>query len=39
MKQCYLCGSEKNHKRDRKVRDNPNLDILECESCGLVFLS
>lgn len=39
MKQCYLCGSDKNHKRDGKVRDNPSLEILECESCGLVFLS
>ncbi len=26
-------------KRSGKVRDKPDLDILECESCGLVFLS
>ena len=36
---CYLCGSSKNTKRDGSVRDNKDLDILECSSCGLVFLS
>jgi SAM-dependent methyltransferase len=36
---CYLCGKHKFVKRPGKVRDNPALDILECLSCGLVFLS
>ncbi len=26
-------------KRDGSVRDNKNLDILECQNCGLVYLS
>lgn len=36
--QCYLCGSKNHHKREGKVRDNPNINILECDECGLVFL-
>jgi len=36
---CYLCGKERFKKREGKVRDNPSLDIIECLSCGLVFLS
>lgn len=36
---CYLCGGEKTGKRSGKVRDNPRLEIIECLSCGLVFLS
>lgn len=36
---CYLCGSERYFKREGKVRDNPAIEILECQSCGLVFLS
>lgn len=36
---CYLCGCTTSKKRDGTVRDNPELDVLECESCGLVFLS
>lgn len=39
MQHCYLCGSSKHFKREGKVRDNPNVDVLECESCGLVFLN
>ena len=35
---CYLCGSEKHFQREGKVRDNPNIKILECIECGLVFL-
>lgn len=35
---CYLCGSKKHHKREGKVRDNPDIEILECDECGLVFL-
>lgn len=39
MKQCYLCNSAEYKKREGKVRDNNQLDIFECEKCGLVFLS
>ena len=35
---CYLCGGEKHKKRPGSVRDNPELAINECETCGLVFL-
>lgn len=38
-KKCYLCGASIFEKRPGKVRDNSKLDILECVSCGLVFLS
>jgi len=36
---CYLCGGQKTKKRSGKVRDNPRLEVIECLSCGLVFLS
>ena len=36
---CYLCQSTNYKKRDGEVRDNKDLDILECKNCGLVFLS
>lgn len=36
---CYLCGSKDNTQRTGSVRDNSSLEILECLSCGLVFLS
>ncbi len=39
MNACYLCGGKSFMKRPGKVRDKLDLDILECESCGLVFLS
>jgi len=39
MKECYLCGNTKFNKRLGSVRDNQELDVLECVSCGLVFLS
>lgn len=39
MTVCYLCGSTSNHKRPGGVRDNADLEILECSNCGLVFLS
>ncbi len=38
-KKCYLCGSIEFNKRPGSVRDNPELGVLECVSCGLVFLS
>ena len=37
--QCYLCNETEFSHRKGSVRDNPELDILECESCGLVTLS
>ena len=36
---CYLCKSNKYRKRAGSVRDNSNIDILECSDCGLVYLS
>lgn len=36
---CYLCGKNEFRKKNGKVRDNPKLEIIECLSCGLVFLS
>ena len=36
---CYLCGGQSFVKRPSPVRDNEQLDILECRSCGLIFLS
>lgn len=39
MQKCYLCGTSSFNKRPGKVRDNEDLSILECQNCGLVFLS
>lgn len=36
---CYLCAGKAFKKRSGSVRDMPELDVLECESCGLTFLS
>lgn len=36
---CYLCGSTSYHRRPGRVRDAGDLEILECNDCGLVFLS
>jgi len=36
---CYLCGGDNFVRRNGTVRDNPELKVLECGSCGLVFLS
>ena len=36
---CYLCKATIFSARKGKVRDNPNLQILECNECGLVSLS
>lgn len=36
---CYLCGGRITVKRLGVVRGDPRLDIIECLSCGLVFLS
>ena len=39
VKKCYLCGATEFNERPGSVRDNPELKVLECTSCGLVFLS
>ena len=36
---CYLCKSKNNFRRPGSVRDNKKLKILECNDCGLVYLS
>jgi 2-polyprenyl-3-methyl-5-hydroxy-6-metoxy-1,4-benzoquinol methylase len=36
---CYLCHSVKFFQRPGSVRDNSDLNILECQNCGLVQLS
>jgi 2-polyprenyl-3-methyl-5-hydroxy-6-metoxy-1,4-benzoquinol methylase len=36
---CYLCSSTILNIRKGKVRDAPDLQILECGNCGLVFLN
>ena len=36
---CYLCNSKNYFKRSGSVRDDSNIDILECSVCGLVYLS
>ena len=36
---CKLCGSEKYSIIHRGVRDDENIDVLKCSSCGLVSLS
>lgn len=38
-KECYLCGGTEFKKRPGSVRDRPELEVFECASCGLVFLS
>jgi 2-polyprenyl-3-methyl-5-hydroxy-6-metoxy-1,4-benzoquinol methylase len=39
MNRCYLCGGNSFSKRPGRVRDRRELDVLQCRSCGLVFLS
>ena len=36
---CYLCNSTLFNTRKGKVRDAPDLKILQCTDCGLVTLS
>jgi len=38
-RRCYLCGGTRFRRRPGKVRDSSRLKVLECVSCGLVFLS
>jgi len=36
---CYLCKSNNFYIRKGSVRDDENINILECNNCGLVYLS
>lgn len=36
---CYLCLSDNYSERPGMVRDNQALKVLECQDCGLVYLS
>lgn len=36
---CQLCNSKSYTQREGSVRDNKDLSILECDECGLVYLS
>lgn len=38
-KTCYLCLGSKHKKREGKIRNLDDVDVLECENCSLVFLS
>lgn len=38
-RKCYLCGNSEIEIIHKGTRDNPNIDVLECKKCGLVFLS
>lgn len=35
----YLCCSEEYSTRPGSVRDNGEIEVLECQACGLVYLS
>mgnify|MGYP001435191113 CR=1 FL=1 len=35
---CYICGSSAISRREGEVRDAPDIEICECDNCGLVFL-
>ena len=39
MDECYLCGDTEFNTRPGSLRDDPDLSVCECVSCGLVFLS
>ena len=36
---CYLCYSKDIKVIHNGTRDNPNIDVMECCNCKLVFLS
>ena len=38
MEKCYLCENTEFNLRHKGVRDDPNINVLECRSCGLVTL-
>lgn len=35
---CMLCKSADIELIHKKTRDNPNVNVLKCKKCGLVFL-
>ncbi len=35
---CQLCNSDDIELIHKKTRDNPNVNVLRCKNCGLVFL-
>lgn len=35
---CYLCGHSNYHLRKGVVRDDPSMQIRECENCSMVML-
>lgn len=37
--QCYLCGDAPVRLRHPRTRDREDIQVFECEACGLVFLS
>ncbi len=39
MCNCYLCGSTDAEIIHRGTRDNPKIDVMKCNRCGLVYLS
>lgn len=39
MNRCRLCNGENFKIIHRGTRDNPDIDVLKCDACGLVFLS
>ena len=39
IKECKLCGSKSVSLIHNGTRDNPDIDVLNCDECGLVFLS
>ena len=38
MSKCYLCGSDNSRIIHKGVRDNPGINVLKCDDCGLVRL-
>ena len=39
VKKCYLCSGAEFKKKPGSVRDRPELEVFECTTCRLVFLS
>ncbi len=35
---CVLCGNDKLEMIHKGCRDNPNVNVMKCKQCGLVFL-
>jgi 2-polyprenyl-3-methyl-5-hydroxy-6-metoxy-1,4-benzoquinol methylase len=39
IKKCYLCRAKEFESVEGKVRDLPDMPIMRCKGCGLVFLA